>query len=95
ISSLSGGFEFTGALTPDGEFDGETHSGHIRLNFTQPVYGAFDIEAFSGRIEVPFGPEPQRKSKYGPGYELKFDHGDGDAEVNISIFSGSVTIAQP
>lgn len=94
-SSLSGGLEFTGALTPDGQFDAESHSGHMRVNFTQPVHGRYEIEAFSGRINVPFGPEPQRKSKHGPGTELKFDHGEGGAEVSISLFSGSVTIEQP
>ena len=94
-SSLSGGFEFTGALTPDGQLDAESHSGHMRVKFTQPVHGRYEIEAFSGRINVPFGPEPQRKNRFAPGTELKFDHGAGDAEVSISLFSGSVTIEQP
>jgi hypothetical protein len=52
----------------------------------------FDVSTFSGRIVNALGPEAQRTSEYAPGYELHFSLGSGSADIDISSFSGDITI---
>ena len=92
IEVLSGRVKYQGGLAPDGELDIEAFSGSVEIIFTNEVAGRYRIETFSGRIQNSFGPEPRKKNRFGPGYELDFTHGDGDAEIQVNTFSGSVTL---
>ncbi len=92
MEALSGSIRYEGGLAPAGQLDVEAFSGAVEILFNQEVQGRYEIETFNGRIENSFGPEPQRKNRFGPGYQLKFNHGDGDAEININTFSGRVVL---
>jgi hypothetical protein len=92
FSSVSGSIEFRGDLAARGSFDFESHSGSVILHLPRDVSAEFDVETFSGKILNDFGPEAERTSKYGPGYELGFTEGSGSARVSVSSFSGRVEI---
>ena len=51
----------------------------------------FRVETFSGSIKSEFG-SAARSDEYGPGMELDTTVGDGDAQVRIESFSGTVKI---
>ena len=92
FETVSGIIEFDGSLYADGDFQFETHSGGIILILPKDVSAEFEVETFSGKIINEFGAKARRTSKYGPGYELYFTTGSGDAEVTIESFSGKVVI---
>jgi len=92
LSTVSGSIRFEGGLTDAAECDFESHSGSVILAFDADVSADFDVETFSGDIENELGPKPKKSSRYGPGLELSFYTGGGDAEVGISSFSGNIKI---
>lgn len=93
LEALSGRIRYEGGLAPDGELDIEAFSGAVDVTFSEEVFGDYEIETFNGRIENAFGPEPQRKSRFGPGYEVRFTHGSGGkAQVRINSFNGRVEL---
>lgn len=95
LSSVSGSVDFKGSLGDHGRLEVEVVSGSVDLKFTDEVFGRYDISTFSGGIRCDFGPEPTRTSKYSPGRQLHFSHGDGNARVSVETFSGSVRIGGP
>ncbi len=52
----------------------------------------FDIESFSGDIEVCFGPKARGTSKFTPGSELSFTQGKGGARVELQTLSGEISV---
>lgn len=92
ISGVSASVRYEGGLGPGGRFEAEVFSGNVNVHFTHDVFGRYDISTFSGGIECDFGPEVRRTGRFGPGRELRFTHGEGNARVSIETFSGSVTI---
>ena len=56
------------------------------------VDAEFDIETFNGEIDNCFGPEGVRTREYGPGNELHFTEGNGDARVRVKTLNGGVEI---
>jgi DUF4097 and DUF4098 domain-containing protein YvlB len=92
FGSVSGDIEFLGDLNPNGRFDFESHNGDVVLELPADVSAEFDVNTFSGDIDNDFGPTGQRKSRHGPGRELYFSTGGGDARVDINTFSGDVRI---
>ena len=50
-----------------------------------------DVETFSGSIRSEFDGRSHRE-RYGPGASLSVIRGDGDADISVSTFSGSVTL---
>jgi DUF4097 and DUF4098 domain-containing protein YvlB len=95
--SVSGDITFAGKLRQEGPFSFNSHSGDVGLQLSGDLDAEFDISTFSGEIETRLGsaqvPAPERKSKYTPGKELRFEIGKGRARVEIDTFSGDVTIA--
>ena len=60
------------------------------------INAEFDIETFNGDIDNCFGPKPSRSREYGPGNELRFTQGKGDAQVRMKTHErrawGSVSV---
>jgi hypothetical protein len=92
FESLSGNVNFEGNLTAEATLEMESHSGNLVLGLPRQVSAAFNITSFSGTIRNAFGPQAERTSRYGPGYQLQFDTGDGSARVRIRSFSGGIDI---
>jgi hypothetical protein len=92
--SVSGDVEFEGMVASDGRYEFESHSGSVRILLSREVSADVEVSTFSGSIRNELGPEPQRKGRYGPGEEVHFTLGDGDAEVQVSSFSGGISILE-
>jgi len=93
LSSVSGTIDFGGELAGKATFEGESHAGDIVLHLPDGVSADFDVSTFSGDIDNDFGPTGARR-EYGPGRELTFSTGDGDARVRLSTFSGDVQLTK-
>jgi hypothetical protein len=91
-SSVSGDIRFRGNVTASGHLELSTHSGTVEATFPASISADFQVETFSGSIDSDFGGRSHRTSRYGPGRNLDFSAGSGDAEIELSSFSGDVTI---
>jgi DUF4097 and DUF4098 domain-containing protein YvlB len=94
IKTTNGNLEFTAALDKGARIDAEAINGDLRFALRGDIDAAFDIETFNGDIENCFGPKPSRTREYGPGNELRFTQGKGDAQVRVKTLNGAVGICQ-
>lgn len=95
VNSTSGDVNFNAALAADGTYDFHSVSGNVTLDLPKVPDARFDVSTFSGDIDTTFGPEPQRKSEYGPGKTWNFEAGSGSGRVNINTMSGDVELRAP
>ena len=92
LSSVSGEVEYSGALAETGVYELSTVSGSARLIVHGAAKATYDLETTAGGdIDNSFGPEPRRKSEYGPGMTLRFNEGEG-AEVRMDTVSGELVL---
>jgi DUF4097 and DUF4098 domain-containing protein YvlB len=94
IKTTNGNLEFTGALDKGARIDAEAINGDMRFTLRGDINAEFDIETFNGDIENCFGPKPSRTRERGPGNELRFTQGKGDAQVRVKTLNGAVGICQ-
>lgn len=94
LGVVNGEIVFRAALEKGGRFSAETVNGDIDAEFAGDLSARIDIETFNGRIRSCFGPEPERTSKYTPGWELRFTEGDGDGRIDMGTMNGTVNICK-
>ncbi len=103
--SISGGFEYTGAIQKGGDYDVNVHSGAIRFTLASPSGFYLNADSFSGSIRTDFpvtiGGTPAadndrgpRRMRMGPGQSVHGTNGDGSATFTLRTFSGSIVIAK-
>ena len=92
LETVSGSIEFAGPLNRGGEYELESVSGSVTLDVAGSVSAAFEISTFGGKIDSAIGPKPRRESSRVPGTSLSFTEGSGDADVQISSFSGTIRL---
>jgi DUF4097 and DUF4098 domain-containing protein YvlB len=92
LRTTNGDIDLRTGLGEEARFDMEAINGDLRLDILGDVDAEFDIETFNGSIDNSFGPEPTRTSKYAPGRELRFTHGEGNARIRIKTLNGGVTL---
>ncbi|MGH8313062.1 MAG: DUF4097 family beta strand repeat-containing protein, partial [Gammaproteobacteria bacterium] len=95
LNSTSGNVDFSAALAKSGSYSFNSTSGNLSLAFPKAPDARFDIYSFSGDISNNFGPRAQRTSEFGPGMELHFTSGKGDAQVTAHTLSGNITLHAP
>ena len=92
FNAVSGGLRLVADAAKDGDWEISCHSGDVVLLLPGDISAEFEIDTFSGDIDNAFGQKARRTSKYAPGKELFFTNGDGDANIEISVFSGEVRL---
>ena len=90
LETVNGEIVFEADLRRGGRLDIDSVNGDVGVEFDSDVWGRYDVDTFNGDIRNCFGPKPERTSKYAPGLELEFDHGDGESRVNISTLNGDI-----
>lgn len=96
--SVSGSIEYGGALTKNGRYEMNTHSGTVRLTLTAGI--GFDLSAttFSGEIRSAFaltvgGDASSDVRRRGiSNRSIHATYGDGSATLTLRTFSGSIVI---
>jgi hypothetical protein len=92
FDSVSGNLTGEVAPAPGGTLNLNSHSGDIELRLPRDANADFNINTFSGHIDSDFGGQPRKSHRHGPGQELSFTLGSGDAHVEIDTFSGHVSL---
>jgi DUF4097 and DUF4098 domain-containing protein YvlB len=94
LRSTSGDLALKGRLAPDARLDAESISGDVRLDFSGPVAGQFDLSTFNGEIRNCFGPKAQRTDEYAPGREARFQEGTGAVRVRVKTLNGDIGVCR-
>ena len=93
IKSVSGGIEFVGTLAPDGQYERQSHSGSIELQIPDTVGFELEASSFSGTIRSDLTIETN-----GAGGDnrrtLEGRFGDGSAFLDLTSFSGNISITR-
>ena len=92
--TVNGDITYVAALRSNGKLDIETVNGTVDVGLVGDVNAKFEIETFNGRIRNCFGPEPERTSRYTPGWDLSFTEGDGSGRVSIATLNGGVKLCK-
>ena len=94
LNTTNGDLVLRTELRNGGRIEMETINGEVDVEFEGRVSAKIDVSTFNGRINNCFGPDPERTSRYTPGYELNFTEGDGDGRVSINTLNGGVRICK-
>jgi len=90
--SVSGDIRIVGGLESGARLDLTCHSGDVDMVLPKGTSGAFEVQSFSGGIDL-MGVKPKSR-EYGPGASLNHAIGEGSAEISITTFSGNVEIKE-
>ena len=94
LNVVNGELLFQAGLRKGGKLSAETVNGAVDVELVGDVSAKIDVSTVNGRIRNCFGPEPERTSKYAPGWSLRFTEGDGDGRVDISTVNGGVKLCR-
>jgi hypothetical protein len=90
MNSVSGDMSASGALAPRGRIKAETLSGDVRIELSGDVSASIDAETFSGDIRSDYG--TVETEEHGPGERLRAKAGNGDGEIELKSFSGTLSL---
>ena len=88
MESISGSLNYSGNLSHDAEVEASSLSGSVKIELGREVEGRYNLQSRSGTSKIDFG-----QRTYGPGKRLQVMHGEGDADIRIETFSGSIRIS--
>jgi len=98
--SVSGGFEYTGAITRGGVYDVNVHSGTVRFVLANPSGFELSASTFSGSIrsDLPLtiggGADSGARRRGVNSRSMRATFGDGSATLTLRTFSGDIVIAK-
>jgi hypothetical protein len=92
--SISGGVEFSGPLAKGGRYELNSHSGDVRVILSGSTGFEVDANSFSGSIRSDVPLKIGGGENRGRRQSLQGVFGDGSAVLNLTSFSGSVTISR-
>jgi len=89
-NTVSGNANLQVGLADGGEVKAESVSGNIKLVTPRALSANVHGESFSGHLRAPGATID--KPRYGPGSSFKHRYGDGNGEIHMETFSGSVEL---
>jgi putative adhesin len=102
--SVSGGFEYSGTILRNGEYEVNVHSGTIRFTLSNPSGFYLNADTFSGSIRTDFPvtiggtgsreTDDRRRRRGVNGQSIHGVNGDGSATLTLRTFSGNIVIAK-
>lgn len=92
IQTTNGDIDVDAELSGGGSLVAETINGDVELVVNGDDDLDLDVETFNGAIENCFDVDVVKKSRYGPGHELRFDTGGGQRQIRIKTLNGNVDV---
>jgi DUF4097 and DUF4098 domain-containing protein YvlB len=94
--TVSGQVRLSGALAKGGRYELSSHSGSVQVSIGGGAGFALEATSFSGSVHSDF-PVNAQDTGFGRGrrpQSLRGVHGDGSAVLDLTTFSGSITISK-
>ncbi len=91
FEAVSGDVELEVELEDGGRINVSSMSGDIDLYLPNRQEAEFFIQTFSGDIDSAFG-RARNSASHGPGQQLEHQEGNNGAAINLSSFSGDISI---
>jgi hypothetical protein len=88
VSVVSGDIELRAALAPNGRLSAESLSGTLDVTLPPSTSARLRASSFSGTIRSEVG--TVERETFGPGSSLDATLGDGDGEIRLESFSGTL-----
>ena len=92
--SVSGSVEFGGTLAKGGRYELNSHSGDVRVILSGATGFELEANSFSGTLHSDLPLKVQGNDDRSRRRSLQGVFGDGSAVLNVTTFSGSVTISR-
>jgi hypothetical protein len=92
LGTTSGDVRLAGSFRGEEGVRIQTHAGNVTLEVPPDIAARFQIQTFSGTMESALGPKPRRSERYSPFQELRFATAETEFEIEVTTFSGNVTI---
>jgi hypothetical protein len=90
VSAVSGGIDLRAALAPAGRLSAESLSGALTVVLPRSTSARVQASSFSGAIKSDVG--TVEKESFGPGSSLKTTLGEGEGQVRLESFSGTLRL---
>jgi hypothetical protein len=95
VTTVSGPLIYDGTFDPDGRYDMESHSGAVTLTLADKANATIEVETFSGTVKTSYPNATRRAEDPGEAStNFRYTLGLGGAKVNVTTFSGKVSITQ-
>lgn len=94
VNAFSGDIDVEVSPAKGAAFSLDAHSGDISLVLPKDLDAKISVSSFSGDIDSEFGTGELHTSGHGPGSELSFTVGSGDASIKINTFSGDARLTK-
>jgi DUF4097 and DUF4098 domain-containing protein YvlB len=96
VSTVNGDISYNGKLSKSGRYELKTHSGDIVVNHQG---SAFEVEASTFNGDIKFdqplpGTAKANTNRYGPGRSVRGAMGGGGAYLELTTFSGDITVSK-
>lgn len=94
VSTVNGDITYSGRLSKSGRYELKTHSGDIVLNHQG---SNFEVAASTFSGDIKFNPAATVKvntNQYGPGRSVRGAIGGGGAYLELTTFSGDITVGK-
>ena len=87
--TTEGDVDFTGTLSPGGDYAFRSHGGDLTLTLEPPVDAEVSVLVYEGEFESDF---PIRTRGFRSGHEFEFVLGNGGVRLLLEAFDGEVTL---
>lgn len=92
IETVTGNVSFNGRVDRSGTFDFDTHSGSIDIAIPDKTNASFSVVTIAGGIKNNVSRTVPGAGRFGRGFELTTETGDGGARISVRTFKGTVTL---
>lgn len=96
IGTTSGDITYEGTVDPKGVYEVSTHSGDVGFAIPSGSGAILSLQTYNGEISSAFAMtlQPGESLRRQRGRRMEFEIGGGGARVNITTFSGDITISR-
>ena len=92
--TVSGDIDFVGDIDAAGRYEFQAHSGDLRLRLPDKTGATVTLQTFNGELDsaFPMTVRPMTGSDHGRPKRLEFTMGSGGGRIDLTTFSGNITI---
>lgn len=92
FETVTGNIWFEGAVERGGSLGFQSHSGTVELRLPRGISADFTLTTVEGKVVNDYGGTPMGRAGSRRGNSVRFEVGEGDADVIVETFSGMIAV---